>query len=73
MARLGAFTVYEIRKGDTLSWIASHLCGNAFKWAEIWAHPANKDLRKRRWQKPHRIRPGDQLLIPRHLLRKVPK
>ena len=55
----GAYDVYEVKAGDSLSKIAKRLLGSGNEWKKIF--DANTDILK----DPNKIFPGQKLKIPR--------
>jgi hypothetical protein len=55
--------VVKVHPGDTVLGIVAAHAKPGTDWADVWAHPRNKDLRALRG-KPEMIRPGDQVWVP---------
>ena len=58
-----AGNVIKVRAGDTIAGITAVHAKPGTDWADVWAHPRNKELRALRG-KPERIRAGDKVWVP---------
>ena len=59
--RTGRPRWHVVKQGECLSKLADHY--GLSHWQELWSHPDNQALRKRR-KSPHVLWPGDQVAVP---------
>jgi len=58
-------SVHIVSQGECLSSIAS---ANGLRWPDIWNHPNNAELKRRR-KDPNVLFPGDELFVPEKVIK----